>query len=524
MAVIPQTGGGKGLDAWLTRMNDRHGPRYLAGGIAGIVFITLAYTTIGLACVSNYLGLSFGEFAFATGSIVVCDAFAIALGLLRHTSGLRLILRWLDGERSEELRTQAEYWAFEVPRSILRSIYVLLVFSAVPLGVVTLTGPADASPSNVVGVVIGAFTIWATAAVVSYACLEVVCSPIRRSIEHLELERRSGVSLVSILIALPVVLGFTMIGFASFLLVERGAPDAPSIPLVYLIALAMTLLGGAVVSAVLWVTARRPITDLVLGNRAVGQGSLDVRIPISTADELGELASSFNQMVEGLAERESLREEKLSLVEELQVSRTRIVAASDEARRRVERDLHDGAQQRLVLMNLKLNLLRRELEGRASLPMVEELTEDLTCALHELRGLARGIYPQVLTSDGVVAALESIAAEAPRPVHVSGDGIGRYPDEIEAAVYFCCLEALQNASKYAGESANVEVRLAAKNGELRFEVRDDGSGFDPAQANASSGLQNMSDRIGALGGTVRVDSEPGKGTRVGGAVPVGIGR
>ncbi len=248
----------------------------------------------------------------------------------------------------------------------------------------------------------------------------------------------------------------------------------------------------------------------------VDSGDLDAAVPYLAGDEIDDVGHSFNQMVAGLREREELREANIGLVDDLQASRARIVAASDEARRQVERDLHDGAQQNLVLLNLKLGLVERQLDRDpvAAARLVADSRADLNRALSEIRDLAHGIYPQALTSDGIAAALEDAGSSA----RLKADNLGRYTPEIEAAVYFCCLEALQNASKYAGEGANVEVRLSEARGDLQFDVTDDGPGFDPAAVNGSTGLQNMSDRMGALGGTVEVSSTPGWGTTVRGTV------
>jgi signal transduction histidine kinase len=266
----------------------------------------------------------------------------------------------------------------------------------------------------------------------------------------------------------------------------------------------------------------RPIGELLAAMSKVEAGGLDTTLPLTSADELGVVTEHFNSMLIGLRERETLREERLGLVEELRASRARIVASSDQARRKVERDLHDGAQQHLVLLDLKLGLLERKLrddpEARAG---AAEARADLERALAELRDLAHGIYPSVLSNDGLPPALEEAASRAAIPTTVESDGTGRYSPELEAAVYFCCLEALQNAGKYAGEGAKATISLGAEDQELRFEVRDDGQGFDPSSANGSAGLQNMADRIGALGGELSVDSGPGEGTRVLGSVPIG---
>jgi signal transduction histidine kinase len=208
--------------------------------------------------------------------------------------------------------------------------------------------------------------------------------------------------------------------------------------------------------------------------------------------------------------------------EELQASRARIVAAGNAERRRIERNLHDGAQQRLVALAVKLRLAHQlaDVDVEQAKGMLEELRGELREAVEELRTLAHGIYPPLLMDQGLAAALGSAADRAALPTRMEADSTGRYPTEVEAAVYFCCLEALQNAAKHAGHQATATVRLWEESGALRFEVADDGAGFDPASKGQGAGFVNMSDRLGAIGGTLQVDSTPGVGTRVRGTVPL----
>jgi len=152
--------------------------------------------------------------------------------------------------------------------------------------------------------------------------------------------------------------------------------------------------------------------------------------------------------------------------------------------------------------------------------LLAELKSDAADALQNLRDLARGIYPPILADHGLAAALEAQARKATIPVHVETNGTGRYPSEIETAVYFCCLEAVQNVAKYAG-ATRVTVSLAASNGDLTFSVADDGVGFDPATTPRGTGLTNMRDRLEALGGAFHVESAPGRGTVVNGQIPFG---
>jgi signal transduction histidine kinase len=208
-------------------------------------------------------------------------------------------------------------------------------------------------------------------------------------------------------------------------------------------------------------------------------------------------------------------------LEELRLSRQRLVSAQDEERRRLERNLHDGAQQHLVALKVKLGLVEILLardpdKAKATLT---QLKGDADEALDTLRDLARGIYPPLLADKGLPAALSSQARKVTLPVVVDAEDIGRYPQEVEATVYFCCLEALQNVQKYAGAS-QVTVRLREANGELRFEVTDDGRGFDPDTVKRGAGLTNMQDRLDSLGGCVTLTSQPGHGTSLRGTLPI----
>ena len=207
--------------------------------------------------------------------------------------------------------------------------------------------------------------------------------------------------------------------------------------------------------------------------------------------------------------------------DELRQSRARIVATADAERRRVERDLHDGAQQHLVALAVNLRLTRDLLtdDPETAASMLEELAEEVKSTIQELRDLAHGIYPPLLADSGLGEALAAAGRRSPLAVTVSAEGTGRYGLEIESAVYFCCLEALQNAAKHAA-GASVQVRIWEESGGLLFSVSDNGPGFEAARARSGHGYVNMADRLGAIGGTVRWESAPGAGTRVLGSVPL----
>jgi signal transduction histidine kinase len=214
-----------------------------------------------------------------------------------------------------------------------------------------------------------------------------------------------------------------------------------------------------------------------------------------------------------------LTAELQATIEDLRASRRRLVQAQDEERHRIERNLHDGAQQQLVALTIQLSLLEDDARDPDSvLQMAGELRSGLYAALNDLRALARGIYPPLLADQGLAPALKAQASKAPLPVLIEADGIGRYPRDAEAAVYFCILEALQNVAKYS-QASLATVAVSCPDGHLEFSITDDGAGFEPANVTQGTGLQGMTDRLAAVGGSLRILSQPGHGTTVSGTLP-----
>ncbi|MDT4937086.1 MAG: hypothetical protein QOG80_757 [Pseudonocardiales bacterium] len=208
--------------------------------------------------------------------------------------------------------------------------------------------------------------------------------------------------------------------------------------------------------------------------------------------------------------------------EELQASRLRIVTAADTSRRAIERNLHDGAQQHLVALAVKLGLARQIAEDgdvETVLGLLGDLRTDVQDTIGQLRELAHGIYPPLLRDRGLSEALGTAAARSPLPCIVDVELPGRYAEEVETAAYFCCLEAMQNAGKYAGEGATITVRVRGDDETLTFELSDDGVGFDSATTKLGHGFLNMQDRLGAIGGELTVGSNPGQGTTVSATIP-----
>jgi signal transduction histidine kinase len=217
---------------------------------------------------------------------------------------------------------------------------------------------------------------------------------------------------------------------------------------------------------------------------------------------------------------EELEAELRDTIEQLRRSRARVAHVADTERRRIERDLHDGCQQRLIALRVKLALAEELVGGDDERvgELIREIAADAETALDDLHALVHGIYPPLLTDRGLADALKAMARTAPVRARVLAGDVGRYPADVEAAVYFICAEALQNAAKHGGPGATARVVLRHEAGGLAFEVRDDGRGFDTA-ARTGTGLANMEDRLAAVGGRLRVVSAPQCGAVVQGWVP-----
>jgi signal transduction histidine kinase len=262
------------------------------------------------------------------------------------------------------------------------------------------------------------------------------------------------------------------------------------------------------------------LLGLIVAERAAGGDTFSEDDDRVLADLAREVGLAFHNMRLDAALQTTL-EELRKQAEDLRESRARIVATGDAERRRVERNLHDGAQQRLVALAVNLRLARDVVtdDPAAGAEMLDQLVTEVQATVQELRELAHGIYPPLLVDGGLLPALRAAATRSPLDVAVVADGLGRYPTEVEAAVYFCCLEALQNAAKHAPGSS-VEVSLVEEAGGLVFSVVDDGPGYNAEVARRGHGFVNMADRVGAIGGTVRWESQPGHGSRVVGSLPL----
>ncbi len=206
---------------------------------------------------------------------------------------------------------------------------------------------------------------------------------------------------------------------------------------------------------------------------------------------------------------------------EMREAQARATVSADRTREQIERDLHDGAQQRLIGLRIKLQLAAEQAAiDPHGVERLKELGVEAQLAIDELRALARGVFTPVLTDLGPVAALQQAGRDSPIPTTVTADKIRRLSPDVERAVYFCCLEALQNAVKHAGTATAVRIAIVERGRELTFVVSDDGEGFDLDTVAAGAGLRNMRDRVASLGGALIIDAGSGHGTRISGTIPV----
>lgn len=516
---------------------DRHRSRY---GVSVLVVLFGQLVTIGV--LSNVEAVQVLRLSRAEAwDRITVNLAAVAVGavilLWMMRADLRAVGRHAQDssptELSEEARAELLGRLIALPgvaSSATASVAVVIVLPVTILGYGFGPGAGfDVRSAVLVG--FGSLFAVALSAAVIGASTELLLRPLRAELD-ITVSRAAWRTLRGRSLPAKIVMATGTIALVLGYLAGTAFLDLDDQVLASCWAVLLTLLVAGVFTGLLGIplglNTVSPVRDLIAATDAVTVGDLSVRVPVTTADELGDLVVSFNEMVDGLQEREGLRNRNLELTSDLrhhalqlQASRKRLVTASDEARRQVERDLHDGAQQHLVTMRLKLALALRSLD-RADDPraLVAEALTDLEGALRELRNLAHGIFPQILTSQGLVAALRQAVDSSVLPATLEEDVPSRPPADIEAAVYFCCLEAMQNSAKHAGPDASLSVRLAQTDGELVFEVADDGLGFESDWLlDGSSGLQNMADRIGAVGGVLEITSQAGSGTVVSGRIP-----
>ena len=489
------------------RLGSRLVPAYIvAGSLLGVLA-----GAISMDFLARYIGLSVGEALVGFGIWMPITLGCALLGVRRHRGQLSTLRVWAEGRRTMEAAPDTWYAVIRLRRA---------VFSALAAGLVALPGMAlyivlefHKPWYGVLGFSFGAAVGAVSVAILIAFSVELAVRPMLAEVAaYLPGGFEPGLDGLGLrartVAAFPAVTLFAAVLVGAYSNESKDGTDRLTF------ALAASLVSVAVAAVIFLIINRAalaPIGDLIAATRRVRGGDITTPVPLVSADELGALAYRFNEMLAELRRH----------TEELRASRERLAAAADAERRRFERDLHEGAERRLVHLGMELEEFQRSLaRGDDAAALAAEVHADLRRALGELRDLARGMYPPRLAESGLAAALGEAAQQAAIPARVRCQDLTRYPPQVESAVYFCCLEALQNAAKHAGPGASAAISVAAHDGVLRFTVADDGAGFDLLSATASAGLQNMTDRIGALGGELRIDSTPGSGASVSGSVPL----
>jgi signal transduction histidine kinase len=288
-----------------------------------------------------------------------------------------------------------------------------------------------------------------------------------------------------------------------------------------------TALGDPLLRFALWDTARQTYVDV--DRHPVELPSPGGAVAVTYVEREGQRVAALihdasleegSGLAEGLAATSVLLLENAGLVDELRASRRRIVSSGQQERLRLERNLHDGAQQRLFAVQVKLEAARERERDPVLAAELREIAGDAAAAVDELRSLAHGLYPTILRERGLVDALRAVARTAAVPVSVVSHDVPRMSAEVEEAIYFFVCEAIHNAAKHGGDGARVSVRLEVHNGRFEAVVEDDGRGFDVDRARDGIGLMGMRDRIGAIGGDLELTSALGRGTSVRALVPL----
>lgn len=341
---------------------------------------------------------------------------------------------------------------------------------------------------------------------------EVAYRPVLRSVQpHLPDDFAPGGSWLTLSrrTALAALSGTLYTGAATSCLVGWTTTRDESL----IVAVAATIgsavgLGGMITGLVSHSVFMR-VAELNTALLRIGRQEPGVRVEVRAGDEIDEAALSLNRMADRLEQADA----------EARASRARLASVADEERARLERELRDGVLTRLRGIGAEVADLEEQLIGDERLHRLCGLVAaNVDDAAREIRSLARGVYPAELAAAGLAGALLAVATRMPVPTTVSTTGLGRLDPALERAIYFCSLEALQNAAKHAGPDASVAVRVVREHTRVMFEVRDSGRGFGGGAD--GSGLANMRDRIGAVGGELAISSAPGTGATIRGWVPI----
>jgi signal transduction histidine kinase len=529
-ALTPQDPYDTSASGLFERLHDRLGRNYVTVLLAGAAASIPMFTILAPVALGPLAGATIGT--YLSGLWFLTPAWMALVGVAAEivvARTIRPLRAWLAKEPSTQGASAAWHAAVtRLPRAVLLGGMVVVV-GAVPATLFWTRNVAGLSEATSL-LAIPFITVFVlTGAALHYLIWERATRPVVLEIAAwlpptFRPEARSLSLSTRLLMLIPIMNVLAALLAASFATPDVDQTERVGVAL--LVAFGVTVVVAVPLTLMLRRSLLLPMGNLLEAMGRVTRGDLDAQLPVVTADELGTVAEHFNTMLVGLKERERLSGENERLqaqvrahLDEVVASRARIIAASDAERRRVERNIHDGAQQRLVALALELRLLEHRAASSGSTELGDGLTKagaSLSEALRELKELARGLHPQILTTDGLRPALKQLAARAPIPVSVEAPA-GRFLDPVESTVYFIVSEALANVAKYS-KAKRADVHVEQRDGKLRLSVKDDGVGG--ADANAGSGLSGLADRVAALDGSLTVESPPGEGTLVSAELPV----
>lgn len=502
------------LDRFLDHQYGRFGKRHIqvfwAMALGFLLVVVVAALTLYLQYIDATPAQGARTIIFHVLLVGLAGRFVV---IPRWRSLAQPILDWLDGDRTADETVaawqSARTLAIRMGRASAFWGFVCMVLPSVGYFAIDY----DVPPSGLVLAVYAGVSTGLWACAFGIPASDLWFRPVRRDLSRavgspgvdLAIAARNTMG-QKLMVAVPVISVLTG-NTVAFMATVIDASVSEILPLV-LVALVVTLSTSGLMVVFLTRSLVAPMEDLLDATLRVGDGDLAARALVTTDDETGALAVTFNRMLDRL---EEVSAANLGLLEQVRQSRTRIVEASDAERRRIERNLHDGAQQRLVSLALGLRMLRDDTEDDSSeRPAVDDCLDELMAGLEELRELALDLHPAVLTEEGLRPALVDLVERVRLPValEVSDE---RFDDSTESTVWFVASEALANAARYSGATlASIAVRR--QNGLVTLEISDNGVGG--ADLGSGSGLAGLADRVAAVGGTFTIDSPPERGTTI----------
>ncbi|MDX1510901.1 MAG: HAMP domain-containing protein [Nitriliruptorales bacterium] len=501
------------MDRWFEAAYRRAPERHLARARASVLVLLAVLVGILVAVALPYVNPTRTEWI---RTFVAAEALAIIGGLFVLNpawKGLHHDVEvWLAGDRSHEATLRAWRRAKGMTFEGVKIAYIRFGPFAFVGGLVYALVEFDLSRSDAVAVFIGLVAAGVLATTAGWPLVEAYLRPLRRDLaQHVGATDATATVVVSLprRVAAFMAVMSLLTGIVALLVSTFGTRSLDGVvgPLVAVVVVGLAV--GWLFGTILTRSLLAPLEDLVQATKQVASGDLGARALVMGDDEIGTLGSEFNKML-GVLD---------AAAAEVRASRARIVAASDAERRRVERNIHDGAQQQLTALALHLELLRRDLADPAAVSAgLEAAIERLRESLEQLRELAQGLHPSILTTDGLAPALQQLAARSPVPVRIRAS-TERFEEAAEATAWFVASEALANMAKYA-HATEATVELVRSDGHVILEVSDDGVGG--ASPEAGSGLAGLVDRVEAVGGRLVVDSPAGRGTTIRAELPTSL--